>query len=396
MLRPYFYAAFLLLFLLQIMLFAQSHPANILAVVNSTLNLDIPERKQNAMSGSAFANHISNMGIEAREQAVVNAIMEGNVPGFSRTLQGLDYSLTIAGKQNNVRFFVLNDYMAIGSETDYFYIPLTPSSAQFVATKLNCTLPTSKMVDLTYKGAQIKLNPQPIPPSNKMTTVPVFLNHTDLVKSQFTQLGMERTASKRIAGHKKDIIISNKIYSSDRNFERVVIYGWHRSDNDPIQPVYNGHGAMYADYSHGVRLVADTAYVNGSPMLVRDILNDPILSLLLSNEGVIAKPWYPKSNYLTAIKSRVDTRPIEFRLNQNYPNPFNPSTVISYYLAEQDYIDLSVYNLLGKRVDTLVTGRQAAGKYFVEWVADGLTSGTYIYRLKTRNYAQSRKMVLLR
>ena len=149
------------------------------------------------------------------------------------------------------------------------------------------------MVDLVYSKAEIKLRPQPIPPSALMTTVPVFMQHTDSIMQQIDQLGPYRSADHIIAGHKKDIIISNKIYSADRSYDRVVIYGWHRSENDPIQPVYNGHDAQYADYSHGVRLISKSAFINEDSLQLDDILMDPNLAILLSQEGVIAKPYYP-------------------------------------------------------------------------------------------------------
>ena len=170
---------------------------------------------------------------------------------------------------------------------------MTPSAAQFLADKLNCLLPTKTVVDIIYNNAEIKLAPQPIPPSEIMTTVPVFTQHTDSIKEQIFQMRLDRSANSIIAGHKKDIIISNKIYSTDRTSDRVVIYGWHLGVNNPIQPVYNGHVDWYADYSHGVRLISKTAFVNGESTKVEDILKDSTLSILLSNEGLINKPYYP-------------------------------------------------------------------------------------------------------
>jgi len=252
------------------------------------------------------------------------------------------------------------------------------------------------MVDIIYRKADIKLAPQPIPPSDKMTTVPVFMQHTDSVKQQIAQIGFDRSADYIIAGHKKDIIISNKIYSADRNYERVVIYGWHRSDNDPIQPVYNGHSAGYADYSHGVRLIAEEALVNGDTMRVTEILKDPKLWRLLSDEGSIAKPYYPASDLFTALNRPPAYRRPDLRLYQNYPNPFNPATVISYRLSANGYVELSVYNSLGQRVETLVSETQPAGRYKVEWQARDMASGIYICKLKSGLSEKSRKMILVR
>jgi hypothetical protein len=286
--------------------------------------------------------------------------------------------------------------MAIGSEQDYLYIPMTPSTAQFIADQLDCSLPTKKLVDHIYNSAEIKLDPQPIPPSDQMTTVPVFNQHTDLVKQQIAQRGFDRTANNIIGGHKKDIIISNKIYSPDRNYERVVIYGWHLGVNNPIQPVYNGHSAMYADYSHGVRYISQIAYVNEDSMMVADILTDVNLSALMSSEGTISVPFYPESTFLSSLKHQPIHNPGGFHLSQNYPNPFNPTTRINYQLAKKAIVDLSIYNILGEKVVTLVSREQPAGNYQVEWDAGLYAGGVYIYALRTDDAGQQRKMILLR
>jgi len=257
--------------------------------------LNIPERQDYAMDGSAFVRQVTGMSIEERETAVVREILSGNVPSFSRRLRPLKISRSIGVETYDLIYFAACDYLAIGSDQDYLYLPLTPSTAQYLADKLESSLPTKKIVDHLYANSEIVLSPQPIPPSEKMTTVQVFDQHTDSIKQQISLLDLDRSADDLIAGHKKDIIISNKIYDPDGNSGRVVIYGWHKSENDPIQPVYNGHISSYADYSHGVRLISRSAFLNGDSIPLEDILNDPVLSILLSDEGVIDKPFYPES-----------------------------------------------------------------------------------------------------
>lgn len=361
-------------------------------VTDTILYLNIPERPTNALEGSAFANQVWNSSIIDREIAVVNEILSGNVPSFSRKLK----AITLAGTGYEMIFFTVCDYMAIGSDQDYFYIPMTPSTAQYLADSLNCTLPTKKMVDVIYNRAEFKLSPQPIPPSDTMTTVPVFWQHTDSIKQQFAQLGFDRSADNIVGGTKKDIIISNKIYSPDITYERVVIYGWHISVNNPIQPVYNGHIAMYADYSHGVRLISNIAFLNGDSVQVKDIVMNASLWPLLSDEGVISQPWYPPSGFLTSLEDRSENAPVDFQLYQNYPNPFNPKTTIEYKLSKNTAVNLSIYNVTGQKVVTLIAEEQPAGHYAVEWDAQAYSSGMYILTLKAGFFEQSRKMILLR
>ncbi len=99
----------------------------------------------------------------------------------------------------------------------------------------------------------------------------------------------------------------------------------------------------------------------------------------------------------TGINNKSETLPLKFALFQNYPNPFNPLTTITYQLPMSSDIKLSIYNILGEKVVTLVSKKQQAGKYTVEWNASGFASGVYIYRLSTdQGFAESKKLLLIK
>lgn len=84
-----------------------------------------------------------------------------------------------------------------------------------------------------------------------------------------------------------------------------------------------------------------------------------------------------------------------FFLDQNYPNPFNNSTVIHYSIEEEGNVDLSIYNLAGRKVQTLVNQFRTPGNYRTDFNAAGLSSGVYLYRMKVNGRATTRKMILL-
>ena len=93
--------------------------------------------------------------------------------------------------------------------------------------------------------------------------------------------------------------------------------------------------------------------------------------------------------------------PGDFRLYANYPNPFNPTTTISYDLPSAGHVRLEVFNLLGRKVTTLVDEYQTAGFRKVDWngqneAGETVSSGVYFYRLTTGNYVQTKKMILLK
>ena len=88
--------------------------------------------------------------------------------------------------------------------------------------------------------------------------------------------------------------------------------------------------------------------------------------------------------------------PSGFELSQNYPNPFNPSTTIRFALPAAQDVNITVYNILGQQVTTLANGFFSAGSHSLQFDASNLASGTYVYRLQTGNFVQTRKMLLIK
>ncbi|GEM_PF-3408436 len=101
------------------------------------------------------------------------------------------------------------------------------------------------------------------------------------------------------------------------------------------------------------------------------------------------------TEHITSVEQVVGT-PSNINLDQNYPNPFNPTTQIGFTLSTASQVQLSVYDLLGRRVATLLEGKRRAGTHQVLFNAKNLSSGVYIYRLKTEGFTQSRKMLLVK
>ena len=259
--------------------------------------LKLKPRKSNALTGSEFAKSIgdSTLTLEQRENLIFNEIKSGNVPDFLRKLTEIKDTTEISNQTFIISYYVLPDYFAIGSNANFFYVPMTPILAQKVAYLSKCNLPTRKIVDQIYENAPIKLDPQPIPPTKAMTALPVFIVHNQMVNKQLLRYLSKHNDSELTAGNKKDIIVSNKIYGEPTN--RVVIYGWHKLDGKPIQPVYNKHINTWADYSHGIRLVQSKVWVNGKKTSIAKVLTDKKLCVLLSDEGKIEKSFYPITEY---------------------------------------------------------------------------------------------------
>jgi photosystem II stability/assembly factor-like uncharacterized protein len=93
---------------------------------------------------------------------------------------------------------------------------------------------------------------------------------------------------------------------------------------------------------------------------------------------------------------RLPETPKGFNLRQNYPNPFNPTTTIEYELPQRSLLSISIYDLTGRLVKTLINESQEAGVYRLEFTAIGLSSGTYFYTLRTPQYQETKSMVILK
>ncbi|HAY33227.1 MAG TPA: hypothetical protein DCY06_03755 [Bacteroidetes bacterium] len=105
---------------------------------------------------------------------------------------------------------------------------------------------------------------------------------------------------------------------------------------------------------------------------------------------------FSKRNSLESIENKV-LIPTEYNLSQNYPNPFNPTTKINFSLPEDGKIKLTVYDILGREVKRLINSEfRSAGRYTVEFIGTGLSSGVYFYKLEAGKFVQTKRMVLIK
>lgn len=164
--------------------------------------------------------------------------------------------------------------------------------------------------------------------------------------------------------------VSNNTYPSSENFPEISI----GSVRDEIAGVFSGGADMtWIEY--------DSTTANGFNIMHGVI---PICIVI----GVES----PESS---------DMLPQEYLLSQNYPNPFNPTTTIKYSLPEKGHVTLTIYNILGRRVRTLIDVSKEAQKYKITW--DGrdsfdnpVTSGVYFYQLRVNDKVSTKKMLLMR
>jgi hypothetical protein len=214
---------------------------------------------------------------DQREEQIAGDILKGNVPAFLRQFKTVRITATLGdGKLHSIDLRVMPDYLAVGNDADFVRVPLTPMTAGKIAGAFGCVLPTKKIVDDVYRQADLKLEPRPMTESRE--AVATFLEHNRIIEEQRTG----HSLGGLVAGIKKDVVLTNRLKEKPGH---VAIYGWHKPDGEPIQPLTTVHVATYVDYSHGIRLVERKVVVDGKPMVIDDVLASPELNPLLSDEG---------------------------------------------------------------------------------------------------------------
>jgi photosystem II stability/assembly factor-like uncharacterized protein len=133
----------------------------------------------------------------------------------------------------------------------------------------------------------------------------------------------------------------------------------------------------------------------GNPLSAE--INDIVISknnfiYLATDEGVY---FGDLNNFVLSIEDQQKSS-LTFLLSQNYPNPFNPSTNIQYAISSRQFVTLKVYDVLGKEIATLVNEEKSPGSYETEFNASHLASGIYYYQLRTGDYVETKKMILLK
>ena len=216
----------------------------------------------------------------------------------------------------------------------------------------------------------------------------VYLNHAnqpitfgDLSVDQFVEVKMIRNADSSL------LALRIKI-EDGMNFSKV----------NGFTGIVNGSS---------IQLPTGNYNINNQTVVIDNNYNLINVNQLTNGQQVIVWAVVDPSSNKTALQIQskissptgVEEAPVvvdEFVLEQNYPNPFNPSTMISFTILADQLVTLKVFNALGEEVKTLVNGNLSKGTHSINFNADGLSSGFYLYKLESGNQVQVRKMMLLK
>jgi photosystem II stability/assembly factor-like uncharacterized protein len=127
---------------------------------------------------------------------------------------------------------------------------------------------------------------------------------------------------------------------------------------------------------------------------------------LIASDDQIPRNLYISTNFgiaqfldtltVTSVRNELNFNPKEYFLYQNYPNPFNPVTTITYQIPKEGLVTLKIYDILGKEVTTLINEEKQAGKYSIDFNASKLSSGVYLYELRSNEFKSTKKLLLMK
>ena len=216
----------------------------------------------------------------------------------------------------------------------------------------------------------------------------VYLNHANQTIG-FSDLSVDQFVEVKMIRNVDSTLLALRIKIEDgMNFSKV----------SGFSGIVNGSA---------IQLPTGNYVINNQTIVIDNNYNVINASQLISGQQVIVWAAVDASSNKTALQiqsklsspTSIEESPVTvdiFVLEQNYPNPFNPSTTISFSIQTDQFVTLKVFNAIGEEMATLINENLTRGTHNINFNADGLSSGFYIYRLESGNQVQVRKMMLLK
>ena len=219
-----------------------------------------------------------------REDCLFDLYKAGQFPLWLREWKEVGVSYNPKGGPDlRGAFYVLPDFLCVGTDEDFMYTPLGALTAEKILGLFDAVLPTPKMVDAVYEASEFKQEAQPWGPpyGPSMTHVSRWPRQTKKIRSKMEKSGA--SLGDLVEGHLKNVTVSEKMVASRGT--KLSFYGWYHADGTRIQGDSLVHGVEYCDYSHGVRGVLNWVTVGDECMSLEDALSDPSHAHLFSYSG---------------------------------------------------------------------------------------------------------------
>ncbi len=349
------------------------------ATQNPTDGAALPEQVNGtiAMFSSAGTSGLNDISSSSYMASIIQAVSERLVDGYPDGTYRPDSALTRID---------LADYLMMGEEIRQ-YLP-------FDGSQIFSDVPVDKTLlveSVTSQGAAIKdidqySNGVMLPTAQGQFSPNASVNRAELAYSLVQSLGLQDEAislnNSTITVPYRDTVITvddaSDIPSNLRGYVQIAL------NLNLIN--------AYFSLTQGPTDIQPVIHASFKPMntVTRGEFAVIITRTFSQWQSTLAKAQSSNKATLSISKD------FKYQLNQNYPNPFNPSTNISYSIPKSEFISLIVYNVLGEKVKTLVNEVQPAGEHMVNFNADNLASGMYIYKITVGNFVRTMKMTLLK
>lgn len=254
------------------------------------------------VEGFGYMESLDNLEFWDMDSTIVKSVLDGQVPSAMRQFRKLRFktatcdSVEILRKHHIVEMWILTEYVSVGCDADCVRMPMGPIAAQQIADALGCSLPTTYLVDRIYDAAEGRVDIFPFRPlGGRNQTSLVYHDSNNAIRALYKAYGYKY--GQLISGLKKDIVLTSYVECNPECSKRVAIYGWQHPDGTLQQPLFIRHGNFYADYSHGVRLIWRTIKIDGVEYDIRNVLRDPKLYRIISDEPMPLK--YASYSYQT-------------------------------------------------------------------------------------------------
>ena len=175
-----------------------------------------------------------------------------------------------------------------------------------------------------------------------------------------------------------------------------------------LKYIYNdlNNAQYYIKYGNGNRTQFKNMLVTNEPpnsMLflatsddIPSLSTDDTVFVRFQSSNYLWSQWVKTSGAIVGVTESNNNLPKEFRLYDAYPNPFNPITTIKYDISKTSHIKIQVLDILGREIATLVNENKKPGRYSIEFNANNLASGVYLYRINTGSFVSTKKIVLMK
>lgn len=281
----------------------------------------IPASPSSPLSGKEILDKLKTLSGADREKFMVQLLKDGNVPDFLRDMSTVEFEVADAnGTMHTVKYQVTPDYLAVGTNEDYVFVPLSAQGAQEVALAWDMSPPTAKMVDqLNTRGIVVDFRQgygtTEFAPYSSAAAVDAYGVRNEKVRGEDYTAAFWKTVGDTpdgqvmthadlgggpVSGHMKDIVMTEKVTAAadravqagDTTPDKIGLY--HPAQQKQGEAMAADHNVDYVDYSQGLRMVSPIIEVDGTKIHISEVLAGQgtyaDYHTLLSGEGPMDNP----------------------------------------------------------------------------------------------------------